>query len=202
MAEQVVGGAAPDVVTRKTDPEVLFNGGKGSVAVTSPEAKPATSYVMTAETDHYAAKANRIRIQHELGEVLAVIELVSPGNKDSNHAIRAFVDKSVDLLYQGINLMIPDPFPPGPRDPNGIHDLIWNEVTGQRFDIPKDRPLTIVSYQASPVKTAYIEPISIGAALPVMPLFLKDEYYISLPLESTYSDTWNVLPVELKKPLE
>ncbi len=60
-------------------------------------------------------------VRHSLGKVVAVIELVSPGNKDTRHALRSFVGKSVDLLYDGINLLIIDPFPPGQRDPQGIH---------------------------------------------------------------------------------
>jgi hypothetical protein len=37
-----------------------------------------------------------------------------------------------------------------------------------------------------------------GAPLPDMPLFLKDNFYINVPLESTYTETWNVLPQALR----
>jgi hypothetical protein len=93
MAEQFMGGPEPDV----------------------------TEFAIPVETERYAAKANRVVIQHSLGKVVAVVEVVSPGNKDSRHALRAFVEKTVDLLYDNINLLIIDPFPPSPRDPQGIH---------------------------------------------------------------------------------
>src|SRR5690606_35177774 len=113
-----------------------------------------------------------------------VIELVSPGNKNSKHAIRLFVEKLVALLFQGVNLLVVDPFPPSSRDPHGIHALIWSEITDELFELPSDLPLTVVAYQAEPVKTAWVEPIAVGAELPTMPLFLQGEYYVDLPLEA------------------
>jgi len=202
IAEEVVGGPESDVVTLKTDDDSSFQEGHSNVALAEPLVKPQTSFVMKADVDRYVAKVNRIRIEHDLGEVVAVIKLVSPGNKISGHAIRQFVEKSIDLILQKINLLVIDPFPPGPRDPQGIHDLIWEELTGQTFELPPDRSLTMVAYQVSPIKTAYVEPICIGTALPVMPVFLQDDYYVNLPLEETYAETWNVLPGELRAPLE
>ena len=57
-------------------------------------------------------KANRIVVRHELGHVLAVIELISPGNKNSKHAIRSIIEKLAQLLREGINLLVIDLFPP------------------------------------------------------------------------------------------
>ena len=157
---------------------------------------------MTADVDRYAHKANRIVVRHELGKVLAVIEIVSPGNKHSAHAIRSFVEKTAGLLFDGINLLVIDPLPPGPRDPQGIHALIWSEITEHSFELPSDRPLTVVSYQTEPIKTAYVEPIAVGMALPTMPLFLEDEFYVDLPLELAYQETWNALPQPLRQLVE
>src|SRR5882672_5883895 len=74
-------------------------------------------HIVEAEEDTYARRANRIRIQHRHGEVVAVIELVSPGNKSSWNALRAFVRKASDLISQGIHLLVVDLFPPSDRDP-------------------------------------------------------------------------------------
>ncbi len=202
MAEQVIGGPAPDVVTLNLNADFPGNSTAGVLTLAEPKVKPTTSIVMTAESEHYAQKANRIVIRHELGKVLAVIEIVSPGNKDSAHSIRTFVEKTGELLFGRINLVVIDPFPPGPRDPQGIHALIWSEITDHSFELPSDRPLTIVSYQTEPTKTAYVEPISVGTALPTMPLFLEGEFYVDLPLELTYQETWNALPVPLKQLVE
>lgn len=202
MAEQVIGGPAPDVVTLNLNPDFPGNSTAGIIALAEPPTKPTTSIVMTADIERYAQKANRIVIRHELGKVLAVIEIVSPGNKDSAHAIRSIVEKMAGLLFEGINLLVIDPLPPGPRDPQGIHALLWSEITEHSFELPADRRLTFVSYQTEPIKTAYVEPISVGAALPTMPLFLENEFYVDLPLELTYQETWNALPTPLRQLVE
>ena len=64
--------------------------------------------------------------------------------------------------------------------------------------MPADRPLTLAAYQAAPIKTAYVEPFAVGQSLPEMPLFLHNDFYINVPLEATYMDTWSVLPQPLR----
>ncbi len=201
MAEQFVGRPETDVVALQTsspakDPMI----GNGGVAVATQ--RPITRFVLTLEQERYARKAHRIAIHHEVGEVVAVIEVVSPGNKDRKHSLRSFVEKAVELIDQGVNLLIVDPFPPGHHDPQGIHKAIWDEFTDQPFELPPDKPLTLAAYQAEPTKTAYVEPIAVGDRLPDMPLFLCEEVYVSVPLEETYQTTWNVLPAELRRLLE
>jgi len=198
MAEQVIGGPAPDVVTLQQN-DIVFSAGSGGVAtLTEVLPKPKTEFVIPVEVERYAAKANRVVVRHSLGKVVAVVELVSPGNKDSRHALRSFVEKTVDLLYDNINLLVIDPFPPGPRDPQGIHKAIWDEITDEPFELPADRKLTLAAYQAAPIKTAYVEPFAVANPIPDMPLFLHNDFYINVPLEATYMDTWNVLPQLLR----
>ena len=71
---------------------------------------------------------------------MAVIEIVSPGNKSSKAAIRTFVDKAVQFLRQGVHLLIIDLFPPTPRDPQGLHKLIWDEILEEPFALPPTSP--------------------------------------------------------------
>lgn len=199
MAEQIIGGPEPDVVTLQQN-DILFSASGGN-ATTTTEAppQPKTQFVIPVEVERYTAKANHVVVRHSLGKVVAVVEVVSPGNKDSRHALRSFVEKTVDLLYDGINLLVIDPFPPGPRDPQGIHKVIWDEITDEPFELPNDRKLTLAAYQAAPVKTAYVEPFAVGNTIPDMPLFLHNNFYINLPLESTYMDTWTALPQLLRE---
>lgn len=198
MAEQVIGGPEPDVVVLKLDAGKSVEIGQ-AIMLAEPSTQPSTSVVMRADADRYVQKANRIVVRHAAGHVLAIIELISPGNKSSIHAIRSMVDKLVELFYQGVNLLIVDPFPPGPRDPQGIHSLIWQQVNDEPFELPAGRPLTIASYQSGPTKTAWVEPISVGDPLPTMPLFLQGECYVNLPLETSYQETWDGLPEVLKQ---
>ncbi len=140
MADQRVGGPEPDVVTLKLS-EPSSPGG-----LTVADAPPRSSQRARAESERaiYARKANRLAIRHQLGRVVAIIEIVSPGNKDSKHAIRSFTAKAVDFLSKGINLVVIDLFPPTPRDPEGIHQAISDELVGEPFEArPPDKPLTV-----------------------------------------------------------
>jgi hypothetical protein len=157
---------------------------------------------MSAEPDRYASKANRIVIKHPLGEVVAVIEIVSPGNKNSWHALRSFVQKAEQLLRQGINLLVVDLFPPSLRDPQGIHKAIWDEIQDEPFELPSDKPLTVAAYSAGEPYTAYVEPAAIGDPLPELPIFLEPGIYVHAPLETTYQSTWAKCPDPLKESVQ
>ncbi len=61
---------------------------------------------------------------------MAVIEILSPGNRDSRAALRNFVEKTIGFLRAGIHVLIVDLFPPTPRDPFGIHKAVWDEIIG------------------------------------------------------------------------
>ena len=54
-----------------------------------------------SDREVYASRANRVAVRNAFGEVVTIIELVSPGNKDSKHAIKAFVDKAVEFRPTG-----------------------------------------------------------------------------------------------------
>jgi hypothetical protein len=157
------------------------------------------------ELANYAKRKNRVVIRHGRGKVVAIIEIVSPGNKDSRNSIRTFVEKAADILNQGVNLFVIDLFPPTPRDPRGIHKAIWDEFReDEPFDFLADKPLTVASYLGGDMPTAYVESVRVGDRLPSMPIFLADSelYYVPAPLESTYMQAWDVYPPVLKALIE
>lgn len=199
MAEQITGGPEPDVVTLSlpVKPGDGVGGGLG-VAENPPKSRVQTE----SEATSYARKANRITIRHPDGQVVAVIEIVSPGNKDSKHAIRAFARKAVEFLHAGIHLLIVDLFRPSKRDPQGIHKLIWDRIQDEAFELPPDKPFTLAAYSAGTTIRGYIEPVGVGDLLPDMPIFLTPDCYVPCPLESTYQESWDVFPKLLKGPLE
>jgi hypothetical protein len=88
LVEQAAGGRIPGVLTLHEPAAGKRNGG---VAIA--ESPPQTRIQSSVETDIYAAKANRIAIHHPPGDVVAVIEIVSPGNKSNRHALRPQVQK-------------------------------------------------------------------------------------------------------------
>lgn len=201
LVEHQTGVPIPDVLTLRRGPREPTSGERGGgVAVAA--APPQARFVLESEDDGYARRANRIRIVHRHGEVVAVIEIVSPGNKNSVGALRSFVRKTSDLIWAGIHVLIVDLFPPSERDPQGIHKAIWDEIASRPFELPADKPLTVAAYRSGRTKTAYVEPVAVGDKLPAMPIFLTEDEYIPAPLEETYEASWAAFPAELKQLLE
>jgi hypothetical protein len=198
MAEQKTGGPEPDVVTLSL-PRRPPGDEPGGVAVA--DAPPKTRLRTVSDAGRYARKANRVTVRHPDGVVIAVIEIVSPGNKDSQHAARTFARKAVEFLHAGIHLLIVDLFPPSRRDPQGVHKLIWDRIKDEDFELPPDKPLTLAAYSAGTAFTAYVEPIGVGDVLPDMPIFLTEDRYVPCPLEATYQASWDVYPAALREPL-
>ena len=122
--------------------------------------------------------------------IIALVEIVSPGNKASRHALRSFVAKAAEAMYRGYHLLILDLQPPGPRDPQGIHGAIWAEISDDSYTAPPDKPLTLAAYSAGRIKRAFVEPVAVGEELPDMPLFLEPEAYVNVPLETTYREAY------------
>ena len=124
-----------------------------------------------------------------------MIEVVSPGNKDSKHAIASFVAKAVDFIRNGIHFLVIDPFPPGPRDPDGIAQAIWDQLVGESLaHRTTDQRLLVAAIDAGEPLTAYVDSFAIGDPLPDAPLFLAPGWYVNVPLEQTYEASWNVTP--------
>lgn len=159
---------------------------------------PASRIIQRSSEESYASRANRIVIRHHLGRIVAVIEIVSPGNKDRPGSIRSFVEKTVEFIESGIHVLVVDLFPPGARDPKGLHRLIWAEIADQPFELPEGLDRLLMSYNAGREKVAYIEPLAVGDSMPDMPLFLTPEIHVKVPLEKTYGTTLNVLPEQLR----
>lgn len=135
-------------------------------------------------------------------DVIALIELVSPGNKAGKQAIGAFVDKALEALSRGYHLLIVDLFPPGPRDPDGLPALIWTDFAPLPYSLPADEWLTISSYDAGRPKRLFVEITKPGKPLPDMPLFLETQAYVPLPLEATYTAAYRGVPRKWQQVLQ
>lgn len=199
MVEQRAGGPEPDVITLDLN-SCADASPAGGVALA--EMSPKVHFVTRSDAASYARKANRITIRHPDGDVVAVIEIVSPGNKNSRNAIQEFARKAVAFLHGGIHLLIVDLFPPGRRDPQGIHKVIWDRLQEEPFLLPPDKPLTLASYAVGTEIVAYVDVVAVGDPLPDMPIFLTGDRYVPCPLESTYQTAWEQFPSPLKGPLE
>lgn len=197
LAEQITGDFGPDVLTlqRPDEPDRAHpTDGGGSVAVaTTP---PRVQHWARAEGEAYASKAKSVVIRHVSGHhVIAMVEIVTPGNKASERALDSFIHKAVETVRSGVHLLVIDLFPPGLRDPEGLNPLIWEAFDNDdEFVLSADQPLTIASLRtAVPVK-ALVNCSAVGEALPETPLFLNDERYVPLPLERTYQAAFDAVP--------
>lgn len=201
LPQQSTQDPIPDVLTLRlsAEPDEAGRSGTGLAVATAP---PRVRVVRQAEEWVYVRKANRIAVRHRHGQVVAVVEIVSPGNKASISALRTLVEKSSDLIMQEIHLLVIDLFPPSKRDPQGIHKAIWDQIQEEDFELPAGKPLTLASYDAGPPPVAYVEPIAVGDSLPDLPLFLKPGYYVPVPLAATYQETWSRFPAPMKRLLE
>ena len=204
LPEQSIHGPIPDVLTlkRSTAGDISNGVGAGS-AVAVAAVPPRTRLVNRAEEQVYVRKADRIAVRHRHGQIIAVVEIVSPGNKASTSALRAFVEKTSNLIMLGVHLLVIDLFPPTKRDPQGIHKAIWDQIKEEEIDLPAEKPLTLAAYDAGPPPVAYADFVAVGDSLPDMPIFLKPDLYVPAPLEASYRTTWDdFFPVPLKALLE
>lgn len=191
LAEQQAAGFGPDVLTLQDTSGAESSGGVATLRHTQPKS---THYVKSPAEFHRRKKSS-IVVRHVSGDrIVAMIEIISPGNKNNANAFKAFVEKACELLEHRIHLLLIDPFPPGRRDPTGIHGSIWGMVDDEPFKLPPERPLTIVSYECSLITEAFIETLAVGEALPDMPLFLEPQAHVLIPLEETYNAAWNKVP--------
>jgi hypothetical protein len=199
LIEQHAGRHIPDLLTLHTghaaEPLPTPSGG---VAVA--EVRPKVSRRFTAP-----AKALRrtIAIRHVSGHrLVALIEVVSPANKDRAESVQAFANKAIEALSEGVHVLVVDLFPPGPADPHGLHGAIWDHFDAQPYDWPPDKPLTVASYLAAWQPEAWLEHFAVGDPLPEMALFLTTDVCIRLPLEATYQSAYGKTPAFWREVLE
>jgi Protein of unknown function (DUF4058) len=198
QVEQVSGEIIPDVLTLRAEPafEPLDTANdSGGIATAVAAVPPKVRFTAELELDTYASLAREVVIRHSSNDrIIALVEVLCPGNKSSQAAFQALLTKATAALRQGCHLLLIDLLPPGPRDPQGIHGAIWSELGDDSYASPPEKPLTLVAYSAGPTKKAYIEPFAVGDTLTAMPLFLSASTYVLMPLEDTYQEAYRGVP--------
>jgi hypothetical protein len=130
MAEQHAGAAIPDFLTLHTSPPgSLPRHPRGGGVATVTKTKPGVQRKLVARA---APRARRrtLAVRHVSGHrIVALLEIVSPANKDRRRSVKEFVNKVVAAIQFRIHVSVVDLFPPGPHDPAGMHGAIWD-----RFD--------------------------------------------------------------------
>jgi len=205
LAEQRARDRIPDVLT-------LLAPNAISVAPPPPrdrgvalaEAPPRVSRKLVADlAASYHTRRRTLTIRHVSGHgIVALLEIISPGNKDRASCVEDFVDKVDSALERGIHVLVADLFPPGRYNPQGFHGAIWMRYGAEEYVVPPDQPLTLASYRADGVVEAYVEHLTVGDPLTDMPLFLDSDFYINIPLEVTYQAAYRGVPAFWRDVLE
>jgi hypothetical protein len=159
-------------------------------AVTSPE-KAARALRRTLTIRH--ASTHRI---------VALVEILSPANKDRPSSITDFVAKAQSAINLGCHLSVVDLFPPCRPAPQGMHAAIWDAFGDELSAPPAEKPVTLAAYLAAQLPEAFVEFIAVGDALPEMPLFLDYHCYVNLPLEPTYMMAYRGMPAYWRAVIE
>ena len=202
QVEQAAGEITTDVLTLQTnDRDTQQQEEPAGIAVSV--APPQVEITASLEAAHYASQRRRLVIRHSSDDrVVAVIEVMSPGNKAGRREWRKFIDKATGPIQEGKHLLVVDLLPPTRRDTNGVHGAIWAELGDESYAIPPGKPLTAASYAADDIPHAYVQPLAVGDKLPSMPLFLTSQSYVSAPLEETYIAAYRSVPERWRTVLE
>jgi hypothetical protein len=207
LAEQRAGAREPDVIalTRSEPPADLpenpgFQPAQyelGTLALL--DAPPKVTFVDDLDDEYYVRKRRTIAIRHVTGnDLVALVEIMSPGNKSSQSHLEQFVEKVILSLQTGIHVLIVDIHPQTSRDPKGIHAVIAHELGREVTRFEEQKPLSLVSYRVNGETRAFVEPVAGGDQLTPMPLFLSEQRYVYVPLEETYKAAFDSVPRHLQ----
>ena len=163
-------------------------------------ASPRLSLRLTAPLSTAYAGAHRtIAVRHESDDrLVALVELASPSDKDRPHSVAAFTDRVAGAVERGVHVSVIDLLPP--RRPDGPGGLIARAAealgTGDPSDlgVPPGKPLMVGAFDAARPPTLHAEPLSVGDALPDLPVFLRPGRPVAVPLAATYAAAWAATP--------
>jgi Protein of unknown function (DUF4058) len=201
--EQHVGRYIADLITLQTAGPHVSPPSDVSGGLAVAEAPPRVRYKAELSPSD-RARRRTLAIRHVSGHrLVAVLEIVSPANKDRGDHVEELAGKIDGLLSAGVHVLLVDPFPPGTHDPHGL-DAVVREFYGAPEASPEPRaeePLLAVSYRASQPVEVYLEHFAAGSSIPEMPLFFHADRYINAPLEVTYTSAFVGVPEVWKEAL-
>lgn len=125
--------------------------------------------------------------------LVAVIELVSPANKESREGRSLFLGKIEGLIRAGVGVVAVDFVTTSPRS---LHRELMLR-SGE--DDPEADPLSVVSYRLrgdGDRMEIWHRPLHVGVSLPDMAVPLQNGPTMSVPLDELYRDTWRRLRVD------
>lgn len=123
-------------------------------------------------------------------ELRAVIELVSPANKDRPEGSLTFASKCAGYLKRGTSVAIVDVVTSKSANLHAeLLKLLEVEAPAHLWESPTglySAAYRIAKRQSSPHLEAWTEALALGAVLPVVPLWLSLDLCVPLRLEDSY----------------
>jgi len=212
MAEQRMGSGIGDVVTLTVgeDDEAEYSANSNTNTMTATAARIAgidiietpprvARHLILEDPPDPSERARWIVVRTKTDHrVIAIVEIVLPGNKDNRYRLQSFIGKTVQAIRSGIHALLIDLLPPGKLDTSGLHNEFWLALGSSTTEFRPELPLTLASYFARPERPeAFIEPTAVGCDFIPMPLFLEHDRYIEVPLEESYRQAWQGVPAAL-----
>jgi hypothetical protein len=184
-----------DVATLEEAPNGASDGGVATKAWSPP--RPS----LTAAIDFSRLDGIEVRVYQELdgAQLRGAIELVSPSNKDRPGSRLTFAAKCAAYLRQGIGVVMVDVVTSRAANLHGeLFDVL--EAKTRKRPWESTTSLYAVAYRAVMVRKAprvevWPETLTLGAALPTMPLWLSPELCVPVRLEESYVTTCRSLRI-------
>ncbi|MCR4414508.1 MAG: DUF4058 family protein [Thermoguttaceae bacterium] len=174
-----------DVPTPSWEP----NQAEPGTAVWAPAQPTLAVETELADFDEYEVRVFDLRRGRRL---VAAVELISPANKDRAENRNQFTAKCAALLRQGVSLVLVDLVTV--RSVNLYDELL--RLIGQRDPTLNDQPPATYAAAcrwrprgASRWLEVWNHPLTVGAPLPCLPLWLADDLAVPLDLEASYEQT-------------
>jgi hypothetical protein len=131
-------------------------------------------------------------------QLVAAVELVSPGNKDRPENRRAFAIKCAAYIQQQVSVVVVDIVTE--RHANLHVELMDLLERTEAAPWPEGQDIYAVAYRTTKENNAWRldlwpEPLALGQPLPTLPLWLASNLAVPLELEATYEETCQVLRI-------
>jgi hypothetical protein len=133
-------------------------------------------------------------------DLVAAVELVSPGNKDRASKRRQFATKCAAYLQNNVSFVMVDPITE--RRVN-MHEEIMRRINlGDHFARVVTTPLYALAYRTAGSRESvrmevWSEALAIGAPLPTLPLWIAPDRAVPLGLETSYNAACSSLKIRL-----
>lgn len=171
------------------------NGGGVATAVWAPPRPTLSVY-----TDLPAQDVFEVRVYDERHgrRLVAAIEIASPANKDRPETRRMFAAKCASLLHERVSVALVDVVT---TRTSNLYGELLELIDRSDPRLGAEPPLLYTSacrmtkHDGDWLLETWLESLSLGAALPTMPLWLTDNLVVPLELERSYEDACEILGI-------